>query len=112
MTVYATLNGPQEIICTGSGTLGAQAVVLYPDDNATATSAYWVDTFDITDNWSTSVAVQGGALDYIDTLTFAPGRLKWIWVYIYTADGSTGTEAGDVTAYALFDKSETYTKGD
>lgn len=105
---YVTINGPKEIIATGTATLGTQAVVLYPHDSTTATSAYWVDTFTVAENnWRTSVGVvtqnQGsGALNYIDTITFDPLNLAYLVFDVYTADGSTGTEAGSVTAYIGF----------
>ena len=102
---YVNLNGPKEIICDAAGTIGTNAVVLYPDDGAAATGGLWVDTWSVTTNhWRTTVTASksGGDSDYIDTLSFDPLNLGWIGVDIYEADGTTAGEADEVTVFIAF----------
>jgi len=109
----ADVNGPQQIICTVSGVIGTFALNTYPHDKSTATSRFWADTLTVTGNWVTSVSTQTGALNYIDTLTFDPLYLKYLWCYIYGADGANSAgECDDVTVYVVWTFSENYVKSD
>lgn len=92
-------NGPIEVLGHGTATLGSQDVVLYPHDGSTATNAYWVDTFSHTDGKCAAETTDMSAVDGVATLRIDVMNIYWLWVDIYTADGSTGTEAGDVTVY-------------
>lgn len=109
---YSPGNGPMEVICDAAGILGTQDVVLYPDDGATATSAFWVDSWTITnDYWRTTVGVISNANgatggNVINTISFDPLNLRYLGCYVHTAAGAAD-EAGSVTVFASFTREDT-----
>ena len=101
---YRMRNGPMEVICDAAGVLGTQDVVLYPDDSAAATNAFWVDTWTITnDYWRTSLGVIDNVTDGANlcaSLSFDPLDLKYIGCYVHSANG--GVSAGEADAVTVF----------
>ena len=99
---WATENGPAKHIINGTGILGTQQVVVYPH-NGVATSAirYWADTLVVT--WENhlkeveSTDITGH--DAISEVWFDGTGLRHIFIQISDADGSSGTEAGDIACY-------------
>ena len=101
-TIYAwrTDNGPAEFVATGTGTLGTQAVVAYPHNRATATSKFWADTLTVTGRWNKTVtSTDTTGNNEVAKLLFDFCGYEYIYVEISSADGSTGTEAGNVAVY-------------
>lgn len=99
-TVYAWRrgNGPARMVATGTGTLGTQAVVVYPQ-GGTATSKFWADTLSVTHRWLTTVASTDTAgNNEVASLVFDMCGYEWIYTEITNADG-TGTEAQSVSVY-------------
>lgn len=95
-------NGIARLIATGTGTLGTQAVVIYPQGGA-ATSKFWADTLTVTNTWIANVRTSDAVgSNGVASLTFDMAGHEYIWCEITDADGATGTEAGDVTAYFSF----------
>jgi len=96
-------NGMARMIATGTGTLGTQAVVKYPDSGSTATSKFWADTLSVTGRWLKTVSSSDETgNNEVATLQFDFCGYEWLWVEITDADGSTGDEAGDVSVYYSF----------
>jgi len=94
-------NGMARHVATGTGTLGTQAVVTYPHNGSTATNKFWADTLTVTWwNWLKEVKST-------DTVGHNTAASIWLdncgyryWHIIITdADGSTGTEAGDIAGW-------------
>ena len=99
---WRTGTGAARLIASGVGTLGTQAVVIYPQGGA-ATSKFWADTLTVTQTWNLTVRSSDTAgSNGIAALTFDATGFEWFWVEITDADGVTGTEAGDVTVYYSF----------
>jgi len=101
-TIYAwrTGNGPAEFVATGTGTLGTQAVVAYPHNRATATAKFWADTLTVTGRWNKTVtSTDTSGNNQVAKLLFDFCGYEYIYVEISSADGSTGTEAGNVSVY-------------
>lgn len=99
-TVYTwrRRNGPVRMVATGTGTLGTQAVVVYPQ-GGTATSKFWADTLSVTHRWLTTVAsTDTSGNNEIASLVFDMCGYEFIYVEITNADG-TGTEAESVSVY-------------
>jgi hypothetical protein len=97
-------NGPAEVVCYGSVTLGGQQVLKYPDSGDTATNQFWADTIVIDSNseaWSyPAVFVRNGnAADGVASVIFNATGYKYIYVYVTDADNATSTEAGYVRIY-------------
>jgi hypothetical protein len=102
-TLYAWRagRGMCELVAYGTGTLGTQAVVKYPHNNATATNKFWADTLTITAQaWLTTVSVIDGAGDNrVAKLKLTTNGYKYFYCEITNADNSTDTEAGNITVY-------------
>jgi len=95
-------NGMARMIATGTGTLGTQAVVLYPHDSSTATSIFWADTLSVTYRWVTPVeSSDTTGNNEAASLQFDFMGYEWLYCEITNADGS-GTEAEDVSAYYAY----------
>ena len=93
-------NGPAELAATGTGTIGAQDVVLYPHNNQAATSIWWADTLTVTSRWVKTVSTtDSSGNNEIAKLVFDGCGYEWMWVEITSADSSTPGEAGSVSAY-------------
>ena len=97
---WSKTNGMAQVICEGNAILGTQDVVKYPDDFATATSAFWADTIvlDETTKWP-SVAVYNSGDNEVAFILVDMTGLEYVYPYIYDADGTTGVEAVSVTVY-------------
>jgi len=101
-TIYAwrTDNGPAEFVATGTGTLGTQAVIKYPHNRATATSKFWADTLTATGRWNKTVtSTDSTGNNQVAKLLFDFCGYEYIYVEVTSADGSTGTEAGNISVY-------------
>lgn len=99
---WRTGNGAARLAATGTGTLGTQAVVVYPQ-GGTATSKFWADTLTVTSTWNLTVTSSDTTgSNGIAVLTFDATGFEYFWCEITDADGTTGTEAGDVTVYYSF----------
>ncbi len=100
-------NGPARLMSVGTGVLGTQALVTYPavpNQGTTptpATNKFWADTLVVTaPNWpkgleSTNVTGNNSVASIWGDIA---GYRYWK-VEITDADGSTGTEAGDVAVW-------------
>jgi len=99
--LYRSRNGPAEFAAEGTGILGTQQVVYYPDTGEAATSKFWADTLVITnDDWLTGVSVLDGAGDNRVAKILLDGcGYSWAYLEITSADGETGDEAGDISGY-------------
>lgn len=95
---WAKTNGMAQVICEGNGILGTQDVVLYPDDGATATNAFWADTItlDETTKWP-SVAVYNSGDNEVAFILVDMTGLEYVYPYIYDAAGTA--ECATVTVY-------------
>lgn len=92
-------NGMARMMATGVGTLGTQAVVVYPQ-TGTATSKFWADTLTVTYRWlSTVKSSDTTGNNEVASLQCDFSGYEWLYVEITNADGSTGDEAGNITAY-------------
>jgi len=101
---WAAENGPAKHIVNGTGTLGTQQVVVYPH-NGVATSEsetrYWADTLVVT--WENhlkeveSTDIVGH--NSIAEVWFDGTGLRYIFIEISDADGSSEGEAGDVACF-------------
>jgi hypothetical protein len=97
-------NGMARHLATGTGELGTQAVVKYPHNGATATNKFWADTLTVTwSNWLKPVKSTDteGHNTAASVWTDDCGYRYWK-IEITDADGSTGTEAGNVAVYWSF----------
>lgn len=102
--IYAwrSTNGLARMVATGTGTLGTQAVVVYPS-GSTATSKFWADTLTVTERWVASVTTSDASgNNETASLQFDFRGYEWVYAEITSADGSTGTEAGDISVYYSF----------
>lgn len=99
---WRRINGMARMIATGTGTLGTQAVVLYPHDSSTATSIFWADTLTVTERWTASVeSSDTTGNNEVASLQFDFTGYEWLYCEITNADG-TSTEAEDVSAYYAY----------
>jgi hypothetical protein len=109
---WRTMNGPGELVATGTGLLGSQAVTTYPANvgtneagvspTGTATSKFWIDSFTVTTQYwlnTLNVSLVGG--NSVATLGFDTFGYEWFYFEITDADG-TGTEAELMTMYYSF----------
>lgn len=82
---------------------GTAQVVAYPHNQSTATSKFWADTITVTSYHTTAIATSdaagGNAIASIAIDALNQKHFKWV---ITSADGTTGTEAGDVQVYVRF----------
>jgi len=92
-------NGPAELIANGTGILGTQAVVTYPQ-GGTATDKFWADTLVVSAQfWMRTVTVTTVGGNSVGKLMFDFLGYEWIYIEITSADGTSGIEAGDITVY-------------
>lgn len=94
-------NGPAEMLATGTGTLGTQAVVKYPHNSNTATNKFWADTLAISDQGAvkTFYVSDASGANRVAKLYGDICGYEWLYCEITGADGATGNEAGDVSVY-------------
>lgn len=96
-------NGMARMVATGVGTLGTQAVVKYPHNGATATLKFWADTLTVTSRWMKTVySTDTTGNNETASIHWDGGGYEWFYVEITLADGSTGTEAGNVSVYYAY----------
>ncbi len=95
-------NSPARHIVNGTGILGTQQVIIYPHNNiATTTDRFWADTLAISwENWPKEVESTDtdGHNTVAEVWLDGTGSRYW-FVQISDADGSTGTEAGDISVF-------------
>ncbi len=101
---YTAINGPAQLVCTIAATGGAQRVILWPDGSVAEPDRFWVDTISITDLWpkTVSAGTSGSGNDLVTTLFFDTMGCKFFKPYVWNADGSTGTEAGNVSIWGSY----------
>lgn len=94
-------NSPARHAVNGTGILGTQQVIVYPHNNIAAPGRFWADTLTVAwENWPKEVE----ATDITGHNTVAEvwlddtGSRFW-FIQISDADGSTGTEAGDISVF-------------
>lgn len=95
-------NGMAQIIANGTGVLGTQDIVLYPDDDSTtATNGFWADTITVpvTTNWPGNVGVFNSGNNQVTMLIVDMVGLEFVYPVIYDADGSTGVQAATITVF-------------
>jgi len=98
---WRSTNGPAEVLCNGRGTLGTQAVVLYPHDFSAATSKFWADTLTVITRWLKGVTTtDSSGNNEIGKLGLDTCGIEWFYVEITNIDGSG--EATDITIYWTF----------
>ena len=99
--VWGNENGPAMHIIQGTGTLGTQQVVRYPHNGVAATNKFWADTLALTwESWVKEVEVtETTGRNSIAQVWFDAAGIRYVFVEIAGADGSTGTEAGDIAVY-------------
>ncbi len=95
-------NHPAKQVVNGTGLLGTQQVIIYPHNNvATTTDRFWADTLVV--NWENTLK-EVESTDTTGHNTIAEvwmddvGARYW-FIQISDADGSTGTEAGDISVF-------------
>ena len=97
---WSRTNGPLQVLVHGDGIIGTQDVVLYPDDSATATNAWWVDTInlDATDKWRI-INVYNSGNNEICELVIDLAGIEWVQFVVYDADDEAEGEADPITVY-------------
>lgn len=98
---WANENGPAKHSVSGVGTLGTQQVVKYPHNNQPATDKFWADTltFTWTNHPKEMESTDEGGHNSVAELWFDTSGVRYIMIQISDADGTTGTEAGDIACY-------------
>ena len=97
--LWRSTNGPARLVAYGTGTLGTQAVIIYPQGGA-ATNKFWADTLTVT--WTCmNFSVSTGAVNSVATLQGDARGYQYVDVKIYNANDA-GAEAGDITAYYAY----------
>ncbi len=99
--VWANMNGPAKQIINGTGILGTQQVVIYPHSGTAATAKFWADTLAVT--WENHLkeveATDTIGHNTISEVWFDATGMRYVFIQISDADGSTGTEAGDIAVF-------------
>lgn len=98
-------NGPARYGATGTGILGTQAVVKFPHNGLAVANRFWCDEIDITwENWPKEVEATDteGQSNSVGSVWLDGAGYRFWYVEIADADGSTGTEAGDISAWISY----------
>ena len=97
---YAYWNGPAQLLCSVAYTTGTKEVVKYPHSRAAATGKYWADTAVVTSYIGYEIVVNDhdGDNGMAEVIIPAMG-LEYLCAVVHNADGATGNEGGDVSAY-------------
>ena len=96
---------PAEYVALGTATFGTQDVGRLPDKTHQLTGALrnWADTIVITTQYfPQTLAVSTVGSNSVCKLSFDLAGYKYIYVELTDCDGTTGTEAGDVTVWATW----------
>ena len=98
---WANENGPAKHTVNMSAELGTQQVVKYPHNGETATSKFWADKMTLAwENHLKEVEVTDDTgRNSVGEIWFDMTGLRYVFIQISDADGSTGTEAGDVACF-------------
>ncbi len=94
-------NGMARYVATGTGELGTQAVTIYPHNNEAATNKFWADNLVITwENWPKELeATDTGSSNSVASVWMDDAGYRFWYVEIASADGSTDTEAGNISVW-------------
>ncbi len=95
-------NSPARHAVSGAGILGTQQVIIYPHNNeATVTDRFWADTLTIAwENWPKEVeSTNETGRNTVAEVWFDAAGSRYFFIQISDADGSTGTEAGDISVF-------------
>lgn len=100
---YAATNGPGQIVCTIAATTGNQEMVKWPNSKISV-DRFWVDEVVVTSYWPKTVTVgsSGGGDNGVACLWFDGMGSRYYKWYIWTADGTTGTEAANVSVWGAY----------
>ena len=94
---------PAEYVANGTGVLGSQDVIDFPDGTpvSPADSRNWCDTITISEQRfpTTLVTTAAAGGNEIAKLLVDAAGYKWWYCEITDADGATGAEAGPVSAW-------------
>lgn len=96
------VGGPAQLSAVGTGELGTQAVTTYPHDpDAVATDKFWADNLVVSYyNWPKRVkATDTGNSNSSASVWLDDCGRRYFKIEITDADGSTGTEAGNIAVY-------------
>jgi hypothetical protein len=95
------IKGPARLAAVGTGELGTQAVVKYPHNGETATNKFWADNLNVTfENWIKEVETTSNASkDSVSSAWLDASGYRFWKIEVTDADGSSGTEAGDVAVW-------------
>ncbi len=99
---WANENGPAKHTANMTAELGTQQVVIYPHNGlAPDTTRYWADKMTLTwENHLKEVEVTDDTgRNSVGEIWFDMTGLRYVFVQISDADGSTGTEAGDIACF-------------
>ncbi len=98
---WANENGPAKHTVNMTAELGTQQVVIYPHNGVTATSKFWADKMTL--NWENHLkeveVTDTDGRNSVGEIWFDMTGLRYVFVQISDADGSTGTEAGDISCF-------------
>jgi hypothetical protein len=98
---WSNENGAAKHTTNISCELGTQQVVKYPHNGAVATSKFWTDKMTV--NWTNHVKrVESTDIvgrNSVGEIWLDLSGLRYVFIQISDADGTTGTEAGDVACY-------------
>lgn len=101
---WANQNGPAKQTVNGTGILGTQQVVKFPHNSEVVANRFWADT--LTVEWENHLkeveATDDIGHNTVSEVWFDMTGLRYIFIQISDADGSTGTEAGDIAVFYRF----------
>ena len=102
---WKTANGMARLAGVGTGILGTQAVTVYPlvpgGGTIEATDKFWADTLVVSvKNWPKGIETTGvSGLNSAASVWLDDAGYRFWKIEITDADGSTGTEAGNIAVY-------------
>ena len=102
---WKTAGGPARLLGVGTGILGTQAVVTYPliptGGTTAATNKFWADTLVVTArNWPKGIeSTDPVGNNSVSSIWVDDAGYRFWKIEITNADGSTGTEAGNIAAW-------------
>ena len=99
---WSPQNGPAKHSVNGIGILGTQEVIIYPHNGvATTKDRFWADTLTVEwENHPKEVeSTDTVGHNTIAEVWFDGTGIRYVFIQISDADGSTGTEAGDIAVF-------------